>query len=352
MVLTCQIKLLPTKEQAMILEKTLSEYISLVNDIVDYAIAVGRMPKLSSASVHAPLPSALRDQCRLDAKSVYKKSFKEGKCPVLRKPVAYWNNQNYKFGDDFVKLPVWLSGICKQISIRAEITAEQLKLLKSSKLGSLRVLKRNGKWIAQAAYKRTETPREGVGTMGIDLGLKCPAVSVSDSGKIKFFGNGRHNKYVRRYHSNRRKKLGKTKKLCAIRKLKDKESRWMKDQDHKISRSIINYASANHIGVIKLEQLAGIRASARKSRKNNHSLHGWSFYRLAQFIEYKAALAGIQVEYVDPKYTSQRCPECGKHNHAKDRAYRCSCGYHGHRDLVGARNILVSPAVDGHSLPA
>ena len=28
-----------------------------------------------------------------------------------------------------------------------------------------------------------------------------------------------------------------------------------------------------------------------------------------------------------------------KKNHAKDRKYQCSCGYHGHRDIVGAINI-------------
>ncbi|MBO5567208.1 MAG: transposase, partial [Succinivibrio sp.] len=54
----------------------------------------------------------------------------------------------------------------------------------------------------------------------------------------------------------------------------------------------------------------------RSSRKNNHSLHSWSFYRLSQFIEYKAKLAGIAVEYVNPAYTSQRCPECGHIHHA------------------------------------
>ena len=117
----------------------------------------------------------------------------------------------------------------------------------------------------------------------------------------------------------------------------------MRDIDHKISRSIVNEAIKNNVGIIKLEALSGIRSTTRTSRKNNHSLHSWSFYRLAQFIEYKARIAGIQVIYVNPAYTSQRCPHCGSVSHADDRKYVCeNCGYHSHRDRIGAVNILAA----------
>ena len=97
-----------------------------------------------------------------------------------------------------------------------------------------------------------------------------------------------------------------------------------------------------HIKTIKLEQLTNIRSTTRKSRKNNHSLHNWSFYRLAMFIEYKAKLEGISVEFVNPAYTSQKCPVCGNVHRAQDRNYSCSCGYHAHRDILGAYNICNS----------
>ena len=58
-----------------------------------------------------------------------------------------------------------------------------------------------------------------------------------------------------------------------------------------------------------------------------------------QYIEYKAKRAGIAVEYVNPAYTSRKCPICGSVNHAKDRHYECRCGFHTHRDLLGAINI-------------
>ena len=59
---------------------------------------------------------------------------------------------------------------------------------------------------------------------------------------------------------------------------------------------------------------------------------GIPYYALQQKLEYKARIAGCAVIYVDPKYTSQRCPACGKvDKKARDRErheYRChSCGY-------------------------
>ncbi|WP_314576429.1 RNA-guided endonuclease TnpB family protein [Enterococcus gilvus] len=106
----------------------------------------------------------------------------------------------------------------------------------------------------------------------------------------------------------------------------------------------------NKIGIIRLEKLANIRKQTRKSREKNHSLSNWSFYRLASFIEYKANLVGIKVEYVNPAYTSQRCPNCGHQHHAKDRRYSCSdCGYIGHRYIVSAKNIIYAPVLDGKS---
>ncbi len=57
-------------------------------------------------------------------------------------------------------------------------------------------------------------------------------------------------------------------------------------------------------------------------------------------IEQKAELAGITVERIDEAYTSQDCPQCGHRKKPSGRNYTCSgCGFHGHRDVVGAANI-------------
>ncbi len=178
--------------------------------------------------------------------------------------------------------------------------------------------------------------------MGVELGIKCPAVSYCSDGSVKFYGNGRKNKYIRRHYRYLRRKLQKARHLDAVKRINDKEQRIMKNTDHKISHDMIETAVAHNVKVIKLEQLSNLRSTTRTSRKNNHSLHSWSFYRLTKYIEYKAKLAGIKVEYINPAYTSQTCPICGHVQHADDRNYVCKCGYHIHRDLLGAINICNS----------
>ena len=213
----------------------------------------------------------------------------------------------------------------------------------------MRIVTKNHTLVAQIIYEVAEPELKSDGNaIGIDLGIKCPAVSYCSDGSVKFYGNGRKNKYMRRHYAYLRKKLQTSKKTKAVKRINDKEQRIMRDIDHKLSHDIVETAVAHNVKVIKLEQLQNIRSTTRKSRKNNHSLHTWSFYRLAKFIEYKAKLAGISVEYVNPAYTSQTCPVCGHVHHADDRDYTCKCGFRIHRDLLGAMNICNSTEFVGN----
>ncbi len=144
--------------------------------------------------------------------------------------------------------------------------------------------------------------------MGIDLGIKVPAVIVCPGKGARFFGNGRYQRFMRRRFYARRKALQKAGKKRALRKSQGKEQRWMKNINHQLSRQIVNYADAQGVHTIKLESLTGIReGTTRKSRgadskkaakahKNNRMTSTWSFYQLSQFITYKAERLGITVE--------------------------------------------------------
>lgn len=366
------VKLYMTKEQKTLIVMTMDEYISTVNGLVSVAVNGASISKYTTADVRANLPSALTNQCIRDAKSIINKynkavrkadsknkqlekrgseiRVKKPTVPTLKRPCCYINNQNFKIKDNCIEFPVLINGKSKRISIRTSITNKQKAIFANAKLGTMRIVYKGNKIVAQIVYEVAEpTYSDDGNVMGIDLGIKCPAVSYISDGSVKFYGNGRKNKYMRRHYKYLRKKLQKEKHPEAIERINNKEQRIMKDIDHKLSHDIVETAVAHNVKTIKLERLANIRSTTRTSRKNNHSLHTWSFYRLAQYIEYKAKLAGIKVEYVNPAYTSQTCPVCGHVHHANDRNYTCKCGFHIHRDLLGAMNICNSTEYVGDS---
>lgn len=366
------IKLYMTREQKSLVVMTMNEYINTVNSLASVATNGTSISKYTTADVNASLPSALTNQCIRDAKSIVNKynkdcrkvstknkklakqksniTIKEPTVPVLKRPCCYVNNQNFKIEDNCIEFPVLINGKSRRIAIRTSMTDKQKLIFANAKLGTMRIVYKGNKIVAQIVYEvdKLEYTDDG-DVMGIDLGIKCPAVSYTSDSSVKFYGNGRKNKYMRRHYKYLRKKLQKAKHIDAVERINNKEQRIMKDIDHKISHDIVETAVAHDVKVIKLERLANIRSTTRISRKNNPSLHTWSFYRLAQFIEYKAKLVGIKVEYVNPAYTSQRCPVCGSVHHADDRSYTCSCGFHIHRDVLGAMNICNSTEYVGDS---
>ena len=352
------IKLYLSKEQRNLIVMTMMEYIDTVNNLVSDSLNGLCINKYTSADLNAMLPSALKNQCIRDAKSIvhtYKKrcrqtalkkkeleklnssiTLKEPTVPVLKKLCCYINNQNFKLNGDCIEFPVLINNKSTRICVRTSMTQEQISTFKNSKLGTMRIVYKGHKIVAQIVYEVVEPQNTHDGNvMGVDLGIKCPAVSYTSDGNVKFYGNGRKNKYMRRRYAKRRKELQKEKHLDAVKRINDKEKRIMKDIDHKLSHDIVQTAVSHNVKTIKLECLSNIRSTTRTSRKNNHSLHTWSFYRLSKNIEYKAKLAGIRVEYVDPAYTSQKCPNCGRIHHANDRKYICDCGFQIHRDLLG-----------------
>ncbi len=338
---TRQVRLYPTPDQGCLLMKHCTEYIATVNVLVaafDSEVLTGRV---STKDFGSRLPSAVKNQALRDAQSVFKRSFELGTIPVLKKPICQFNNQNWRMQQGVLCLPLYLDGKTQQVRIHCA------DLPLPGKMGTLRIKKKRGKWIADIALTVEDAPpTDGQAVVGIDLGVKVPAVAHVRGKGTRFFGNGRYQRYMRRRFYARRKKLQKAKKTRAVKKSKGKEARWMKNINHQLSRQIVNHARKQGVGTIKIESLQGIRkgttstSRGAKARKNNRMKNSWSFYQLSTFIASKAERLGIKVEQVDPAYTSQECPACGARNKAQDRTYVCAdCGWRGHRDSVGAINI-------------
>lgn len=338
---TIQVRLYPTLEQGRLLAAHCQEYISAVNVLASALDADMLDESVSTKDFTAHLPSAVKNQALRDARSVFKRSLELDCLPVLKKPICQWNNQNWRIADGMLVLPTYQDGKIRQVCIACANVSRE------GKAGILRIKKKRGKWIADIAMTfKDAAPTAGRAVMGIDLGIKVPAVAYVHRRGTRFFGNGRYQRYMRRRFYARRKLLQKARKIRAVRKSKGKESRWMKQVNHQLSRQIVNYAHEQGVGTIKIEALQGIRkdtthtSRGATARKNNRMKNSWSFYQLILFIRYKAERLGIRVEQVDPAYTSQECPACSARNTAQDRTYVCSgCGWHGHRDRVGAINI-------------
>lgn len=290
------VKVYPTEYQKDLIAQTMTEYINTVNSLVSDAVNGHSIAKITTANVSANLPSALKNQCIRDAKSIVKKHYKAChkavlknrnlvKCgsiirvkaphlPILKKPCCYINNQNYKMKHNCIEFPVIIDGKSKRISIFVKLTDRQKSLFSSSKLGTMRIVIKKHTLVAQIVYEIIEPEIKTDGNvMGVDLGIKCPAVSYCSDGSVKFYGNGRKNKYMRRHYAYLRKKLQASKKIKAVKRINNKEQRIMRDIDHKLSHDIVETAVAHNVKVIQLEQLSNIRSTTRKSRKNNHSLH-------------------------------------------------------------------------------
>ncbi len=338
---TLQVRLYPTSEQGRLLMEHCLEYISTVNVLASALDADMLDGTISTKDFISPLPSAVKNQALRDARSVFKRSLDLGCLPVLKKPICQWNNQNWRIDGGMLMLPVYQDGKTQQVRIACA------RIPLAGKPGILRIKKKRGKWIADIAFSLDEVPTtDGQAIMGIDLGIKVPAVAHVSGKGTRFFGNGRYQRMMRRRFYSQRKKLQKARKTRAVKRSKGKEARWMKNVNHQLSRQIVNHAHCQGVGTIKVESLAGIRkgttrtSRGTKARKNNRMKNSWSFYQLSQFIAYKAERLGIRVEAVDPAYTSQECPACSTRNKAQDRTYVCAeCGWHGHRDGVGAINI-------------
>ena len=175
--------------------------------------------------------------------------------------------------------------------------------------------------------------------VGIDRGINKIAVT-SDN---KFFGGGIVKHTSKRYEKSRKNLQSRGSKSAKrhLRIISKKENRFRADINHKVSKQIVS--SIPEGSTIILEDLKSIRQTARLRKKQRKQLHKWNFFQFQQFLTYKAEAKGIKVEYVDSRYTSQKCSVCGytsRSNRQCQSIFKCKhCGFSLSADLNASRNI-------------
>ena len=189
--------------------------------------------------------------------------------------------------------------------------------------------------------------------VAVDMGEIHPIVSF-DGLNAEIY-NGREVRSKVRYRekskTNINRKLSRCKRYskrwkklkCAKDRTLAALSNQLRDMRHKITSRFVSTCRERKIETIVIGDIKHIRRSIQYGKKRNEKLHQWAFSKIRDMITYKAKAVGINVDTQDEAYTSQTCPSCSNRKKPNKRNYKCSkCGWHGHRDLVGASNILTA----------
>lgn len=216
--------------------------------------------------------------------------------------------------------------------------------------------KKKKMWGLNLSYsfeKESSNTLDGNKILGVNLGVKYPICASVYGDKGRLIVDGGEIIEFRNRVEARRTSLKRQAAVCGdgrighgyntrmkpVLNISDKIARFRDTFNHKVSRRLIEYAVKNNCGIIQLEDLKGITDDAEPFLKN------WSYFDLQNKIEYKAKENGIKVQYIDPKYTSQRCSKCGfihKDNHPERDIFICGhCGFKTLHDYNASQNIAL-----------
>ena len=152
-----------------------------------------------------------------------------------------------------------------------------------------------------ATVNVVEAPEaEVTDVLGIDLGIVN--IATDSDGRVY---SGAQVTGLRHRHRRLRARLQQKRTRSARRLLRRRrrhEHRFATHVNHTLSKRIVAEAQGTGRG-IALEALGGIRERVSVSRSQRATLHSWAFNQLRQFVAYKAKLAGVPAEPVNPGET-------------------------------------------------
>jgi len=200
------------------------------------------------------------------------------------------------------------------------------------------------------AFSKETEPLMLNGFMGIDLNERNVTASATDGFARRFEELGEVVEIKERYREIR-SSISKTtrgdrrvaKKMLA--RYGKREKRRTESRLHKITSHLVKYAKENRIG-IKMEKLRGIKKLYRKANGQSRSFRGrmntWVFWETQRQIDYKARWEGIPTCFVNPRGTSQKCPDCGSRvvPLADRKLYCLKCDKTWDRDVLASMNIM------------
>ena len=202
-------------------------------------------------------------------------------------------------------------------------------------------------------YQSVELPepivvKSGV-CAGIDLGIKKLFAIKISNGEEKLIGRKRHFKQWSHYTNliaDEQSKLSKINRKSSrrLKRLFSLRGKWQNNLYNNLTTSAFRFLRKNNVSHLFVGNVSGIRIDNDWGKSGNKMLHNyWAYEQLYHKISNNAEADGMIDDYPTEEYSSQTCPICGvaEESHKKDRIFICSfCDFFGHRDLVGAENIL------------
>jgi len=358
---TVQLKLLSSPEKEF--EETVSAYLGALNSVSQW---VHKKKITNPLRLHDELYTKVRKKFKLKSqmtqscfrqvsasyRSAKKNRYKWDKPLSFKKEAVVLNYpRDFKFNsDDSLSLNT-LAGRKKVRFVCGQHQRNYLDNGWTRRSGRL-VKRRDGWYFHVVVTKEFEVAemddRETV--IGADLGINNIAVASTSTDKIRFFKGGETKNKKRQYErvtASLQSRKGTRSSRKVLGRLSGRETRFMADVNHCVSKGLIRWAAGFEKPVIALEDLTNIRRQlgvkdGTSSKAQRKGINRWSYFQLRIFIEYKAHELGIPVIYVNPAWTSRHCPRCGhtESGNRNGRRFEClACRYQNNADVVASINI-------------
>jgi len=336
--LTLKIKLLPSKEQADLLLKTIKEANAVCNTISEIA---WEKKVFNQFKIHNEVYHNLKSSSNLSAQALVRCISKVADAYKLDKKVKRtfkplgsitYDSRILSYKGDTVS--IWSIGG----RLKMPFVCHNPNYLPYIK-GEADLLYRKGKFYLFQTIDVVEDDVKDVETfLGVDFGL----VSIATLSNGKEFNSNQLQDYREKRQKVRSsvqsKRTRGSKKL--LKRLSGRERTTASIINHTIAKQIVQIAKEENKG-ISIEDLKGIRfSSLKKGKKFRTRVGKWSFNQLRQYISYKAILNGVPVVLVNPRYTSKTCNNCHHIGNRKGKIFRCNnCGNNMDADINASKNI-------------
>lgn len=254
-----------------------------------------------------------------------------------------YNQSGFRVKDGTVTLSQFYN---KNIPLTFELAKE------FSKIYQISVFQDRGDYFISIVYEEPEKPYEDNGVyQAIDLGITKTVSAINTKGKFFEAKNPRPDKYwnpiidalqSRRDHCKKKSRKHNHIHQSMTKRMR-KRSNQIKDNQHKLSRKMIDNTKANTIIVGDLDVKEMAQSTKATPGLNRSTQNSGYLSQFVGFLTYKAALAGKKVIEIDERYTSKTCYVCGKRHDMPiwKRTIECDCGNVLDRDRNSSINIMV-----------